>query len=133
MRDNSFETFAHKDDQAKITYEKYRQEAEELYLSATRRWKGYLLVFIALAVISFIAFYLFFMTLDLFMHFFYLFMAGLVAFFSCIAIFQMIRNLRMERQNYLFRLRNAQERMEKQGMYFQIPQEDYDKFKHWWN
>ena len=45
----------------------------------------------------------------------------------------MIRNLRMERQNYLFRLRNAQERMEKQGMYFQIPQEDYDKFKHWWN
>ena len=53
MRDNSFETFADKDDQAKITYEKYRQEAEELYLSATRRWKGYLLVFIALAVISF--------------------------------------------------------------------------------
>ena len=44
MRDNSFETFADKDDQAKITYEKYRQEAEELYLSATRRWKGYLLV-----------------------------------------------------------------------------------------
>lgn len=133
MRDNSFETFADKDDQAKVTYEKYRQEAEDLYLSATRRWKKYLIIFIALAVVSFIAFYLFFMTLDLFMHFFYLFMAGLATFFSCIASFQMFRNLRMEKQHYLFRLRSAQERMEKQGLYFQIPQEDYNKFNRWWN
>lgn len=120
-------------DKAKIAYEKYRKEAEELYLAAVKRWKKHLLIYIVLTVVSIIAIYLFFLDIYGFMHFFYLFMAGLVAFFSCIACAQTYKNLRMEKHFYQFRLRSAVERMELMGLYFEIPQEDYDKFNRWWN
>lgn len=120
-------------DKAKIIYEKSREEAEKIYLTAVKRWKKHLFIYIVLTIIGLISIYLFFISIYDFMHFFYLFMAGLVAFFSALASAQTYRNLRMEKQHYQFRLRSAIERIDRMGLYFEMPEEDYNKFNRWWN
>ena len=46
-------------DKAKITYEKYRQDAEKLYLTAVKRWKKHLFIYVVLFIVCLIATYLF--------------------------------------------------------------------------
>lgn len=134
MENNIFETNHLSDeDKVKIVYEKYRIDAENLYLAAVKRWKKHLLIYMVLTVVSFIALLLFIFDIYGFMHLFYMFVSGIIAFFGCIACAQTYKNLRAEKQIYQFRLRNAVDRMEHLGLYFDIPQEDYDKFNCWWN
>lgn len=45
-------------DKAKITYEKYRQDAEKLYLTAVKRWKKHLFIYVVLFIVCLIATYL---------------------------------------------------------------------------
>lgn len=120
-------------DKAKITYEKYRQDAENLYLTAVKRWKKHLFIYVVLFIVCLIATYLFALNIFGFMNFFYIFMGGLATFFSGIAGAQTYRNLRMEKQHYQFRLRSAIERIDQMGLYFELPEEDYNKFNRWWN
>ena len=65
---------------------KYRQDAENLYLTAVKRWKKHLLIYVLLFIVCLIATYLFALDIFGFMNFFYIFMGGLATFFSGIAV-----------------------------------------------
>lgn len=87
MENNIFETNHLSDeDKVKIVYEKYRIDAENLYLAAVKRWKKHLLIYMVLTVVSFIALLLFIFDIYGFMHLFYMFVSGLLLFLVALLV-----------------------------------------------